>query len=356
MPLFPGYCAEKRGGTIRHRVRVKGQKGKKITLPVGPDHEDFSQHYHAARRGHKLDARRAATEAPAMSMDKLVQTYLAMLAKDVQHGTAQPPTLKQRRNLLERVCDMPDPDGDRIGALHCDLPPEAMGHIISQWGIATAQADNSMKALRAAYKRCAWLPHNPAEGIAKVHRSRGGAQPWTPEDVRAFLAVHEPGTAANIWLMLGLFTGARVDDLPRLGRKNEVQRDGMTWLRFQPRKANSVPVEVPVAEQLRKALRASKVIGPAYILNSRGEPFKNGASLAERVRKWTAAAGLERKSSHGLRKALGGLLADAGASQHQIMAVHGHTKPQTSEIYTRSAQRARLASDAMAAISGLDFG
>lgn len=291
-----------------------------------------------------------------MSVDRLVQTYLGHLQRDVENGAADPKTLKQRRSVLARVCDFPDPEGDRIGALHCDLPPEAMGHIIAQWGAATSQADNSMKALRAAYERCGWLPRNPAQGIRRVHRSRGGAQPWTADDVRAFLAVHPEGSAARIWLMLGLFVGARVDDLPRLGRRHEVQRDGLTWLRFQPGKKNSVPVEVPMAEQLRTVLRAAKVIGPTYILSSRGEPFKNGASLAERVRKWTAAAGLERRSSHGLRKALGGLLADAGASQHQIMAVHGHTKPQTSEIYTRSAQRARLASDAMASIAGLDFG
>lgn len=52
-------------------------------------------------------------------------------------------------------------------------------------------------------------------------------------------------------------------------------------------------------------------------------------------------------SAHGIRKAVGSLLAEAGCTQYEIMALHGHSDPKTSEIYTRSVDRLRLAEQAL---------
>lgn len=352
---FPGYAPERRGKRTLHRVRVKGDKARRLTIPVGPDHPDFSAHYHAARRGEKLDGPRTREPSP-MSLDALVTAYLTTLERDVRYGNASPLTLRQRKSLLTRACDFDDDQGGRMGDLHCDLPPAAIRHMMSQWGPATAQADNMVKALKTAYRKMGWLDANPCIGIEPVHKSRGGAKPWSAEDVQAFLKAHPLGTSARVYIMLGLFTGARLGDLCWLGRQNEVKRDGLTWIEWQPTKANSSFTSMPMAPQLREAIQATGVIGRAYILNREGQPFANGPSLAERVRKWTAEAGLSQRSSHGLRKALGGLLASAGATEHQIMSVLSHASPKTSEIYTRSAHRARMAREAMSNLKELDFG
>ena len=353
---FPGYVPEKRGGRTLHRVRVKGNAARRVTIPVGPEDPQFSALYHAARRGENPEVVQQSL-APAMSLDALVDAYLDLLESDVRHGQASRLTLRQRKSLLKRACDMPDDSGTgRMGALHCDLPPAALRHIIAQWGARTAQADNTIKALRAAYDRMDWLDANPCVGIKRVHRSKGGTTPWSTGDVQAFMKAHPQGTSARVWLMLALFTGARLSDLAKLGRANEVRRDGMTWIEWQPSKRGSSHTSMPMAPQLAEAVRATGVIGRTYILNQQGQPFANGPVLAERVRRWTADAGLERRSSHGLRKALGGILADAGATEHQIMSVLSHASPTTSAIYTKSAQRARLAGEAMASIRGLDFG
>ena len=352
---FPGYAPERRGSRLLHRVRVKGNKACRITLPVGPDDPSFSAHYHAARRGEKFGASRAAS-APAMSFDALAAAYLEALRADVRAGTASPLTLKQREHLLLRACDMPDDTlAGRMGDLHCDMPPAAFRHIIAQHGSRTGAADNTMKAIRAAYERMQWLERNPATGIKKVHRPRGGAAPWSPEDVRSFMRSHPLGTAPRVWITLALFTGARISDLWRLGRSHEVKRAGATWIEWTPAKKGSSDTAMPMAPQLTEAIRATGVIGRTYILTRGGQPFASAASLAEQVRRWTSHAGLSSRSSHGLRKALGGILADAGASEHQIMSVLSHANPTTSAIYTRNAQRARLAADAMASIQGLDF-
>lgn len=352
---FPGYAPERRKGGVLHRVRVKGDKGRRITIAIGPDHPAFSQHYHAARRGEKLDPP-AGSPPIDKTLDTLVSAYLKVLEQDVRHGQASHHTLKQRVSLLTKACDMPDDTGaGRMGALHCDLGAAGVRHIIAQWGATTAQADNTVKALRAAYERMQWTDGNPCVGIRKVHRSRGGAKPWTAGDVKAFLAAHPLGSTPRVWLMLALWTGARIDDLHRLGRGNEIRRDGVTWIEWQPGKKGSAPTCVPMAPQLAEAVRATNLIGRAYVLNGQGQPYASANSLSNRVRDWTCAAGLEGRSSHGLRKALGGLLAEGGATQHQIMAVLSHVSPTTSAIYTRSAERTRLAGEAMASIAHLRF-
>lgn len=273
------------------------------------------------------------------------------------HGSASRLTLSQRRNLLRKACDMADDTGiGRMGDLHCDLPPAAIRHIVAQWGARTGQADNTVKALRAAYERMQWTESNPCATIKRVHRSRGGATPWTPADVRRFLGHHQPGTGPHVWCVLALWTGARLSDLRTLGRGNEVKRDGWTWLEWHPSKLGSSKTAIPLAPQLMEATRASGVIGRAYVLNTQGQPYASENSLSNAVRGWTRAAGLEGRSSHGLRKALGGLLADAGATEHQIMSVLSHASPTTSAIYTKSAERTRLAGEAMAALRGLDIG
>ncbi|MAE92913.1 MAG: hypothetical protein CMI67_25605 [Pelagibaca sp.] len=70
-----------------------------------------------------------------------------------------------------------------------------------------------------------------------------------------------------------------------------------------------------------------------------------------------AEAGLPKgRTQHGIRKGAAELLAAAGATQYEIMALMSHTQAQTSEIYTRKVERAGLAARAIERISCLDLG
>ena len=55
---------------------------------------------------------------------------------------------------------------------------------------------------------------------------------------------------------------------------------------------------------------------------------------------------------HGLRKAAGRRLAEAGLSSRELMAVLGHKTLTEAERYTRDADQARLASAAVARLEG----
>ena len=58
-------------------------------------------------------------------------------------------------------------------------------------------------------------------------------------------------------------------------------------------------------------------------------------------------AGLAQCTSHGLRKGCARRLAEAGASVHQIASITGHTDLREIEVYTRKADKKRMAGQAM---------
>lgn len=355
---LPGLLKERhRNGAIRWRVRVAGDKARRVTIPVSPEHADFLHHYHAARAGEEWVP--GKTRIVERSLDWLATRYLDYLARMVTAGQMSGATLRQRRSVLTRLCDHLDPDGDRYGESDMDAPPSAFIAVRDAWADRPGAADNLIKTIRAVY---AWamergeIDMNPAAGIGAINKApKGGAVPWSADDLRKFRDRHPPGTMAHLWLTIQAFTACRIGDAIWLGRDNETRRDGVIWLEWQPRKRGSAFVAIPMLSPLYAATRATNVIGAAYLLGKRGQPFKSPESLRNQVRTWCDDAGLPHLSSHGIRKAVAELMAEAGCSQHQIMSVMAHTQAKTSEVYTRGAERRILAADGMRALENLKW-
>lgn len=355
---FPGLLIEQnRNGSPRVRVRVEGDKARRITLPVGPDHPDFPNYYYSARAGEVWQPPKP--RALERSLDWLKEDYLAYFAKMVKAGQASADTLKQKRSVLGRMCDHMDEEGTRYGDCDMDAPQSAFVAVRDAWAEHPGAADNMIKSVRAMYR---WaiergkIDHNPAAGIGAINlRPKGGATPWTAGDLRAFKEHHKPGTTAHLWLTLQAFTACRIGDAIWLGRDQEVTRNGQVWLEWQPRKRGSAFVSIPVLPPLYEATRASKIVGPAYLLSEKGTPFGSVEALRVRVQRWCAAAGIPGRSSHGVRKAIAEMMAEAGCTQHQIMAVMAHTQARTSEVYTKGVERRTLAADGVLALATIDW-
>jgi integrase len=355
---FPGLLIEKnRNGTKRYRVRVEGNKRKRMTVPVGPEHSDFAHHYYAARAGETWSP--STVKVAERSLDWLVGRYLDFLSRMVEAGQMSPATLKQRRSVLTRLCNFQDHDGTRYGDCNMNAPTSAFIEIRDAWASHPGAADNLIKSVRAVYSWAmerAEIDHNPAASIGPINRNpKGGATPWTSADLKAFKTAHPQGTTAHLWLTLQAFTACRIGDAIWLGRDQETTHNGQIWLEWQPRKKGSAPVSLPILPQLLEATRAVKIIGPSYVLNEKGKPFSSTEALRVRVQRWCKTAGLSDRSSHGVRKAVAELMAESGCSQHQIMAVMAHTEARTSEIYTKGVQRRLLAADGIQALASLDW-
>lgn len=75
-------------------------------------------------------------------------------------------------------------------------------------------------------------------------------------------------------------------------------------------------------------------------------------SLTGTMAHWMFKAGLPKGCTlHGLRKSLGKLLAEGGASTRQLMDVLGHDDIEHAELYSREASQAILAKDAMSKVT-----
>ncbi len=83
-----------------------------------------------------------------------------------------------------------------------------------------------------------------------------------------------------------------------------------------------------------------------------GKPFTVDG-FSQWLRNAISAAGLPLGCQpHGLRKAAGRRLAEAGCTAHEIMAVLGHKTLTEAERYTREADQVSLATEAMTKLEG----
>lgn len=350
---WPGLLKEKTAaGSVRWRVRVARQKGKRITLNVSPDHAAFTEHYHAARQGHQLPAPVDPVDATIKgSIGWLITKHLIDLEAKVDAGQASRLTLKKRTGLMNRL-------RAKYGEYAIDMPTSKIVEIRDEMQDTPAMADSMVEGIRGMYR---WgcdigiCNVNPAIGVAKIDKGKGGAIPWTADDLRKFRKFHGQGTTPHLALTLFMFTACRISDAVSLGRANEFTRQGVQGLGWQPEKHGSAFVEIPMLPPLFKATRAPAIIGDQYLLNAKGKRFATPDSLGRMFRRWCDDAGLKKRSSHGIRKAAGHLLAQEGCSQYQIMAIHGHTEAKTSEVYTKGVERWLLAKDAMERLSGMDW-
>lgn len=347
---LPGLMKEKqRSGRYTYRVRVRGDKTRKIALGIAPDHPEFMARYEAARRGETHHAPDPLEPIPK-SVSWLSLAFEMAMQERVTAKLLHPSTFKQRRAFFERL-------RAEHGDKHMEMPREKVIEIRDGMMATPGAADNMVKSIRALY---AWaierghVTENPALGIGKINRGTG-AVPWSVDDLRKFRERHQKGTMAHLALTLFTFTACRVGDICLLGRSHEVKRDGITYLDWMPAKKGSARVVVPILPPLAEAIAAQKVVGSTYLLNGWGKPFASSAAFGNWFRDRVAEAGLEGRSPHGIRKAAGELLALEGATQYHIMAVHGHTQAKTSEHYTSGVNRQRLATEAMRMLGGLDW-
>lgn len=329
---------------VRLYFRAPGRP--KIRLREEPGTKAFEDEVSCARLGIPYEKKEAGekrrTGAPAKenSFQWLVQQY-----KTRAKNRLNPDQLARRVRLLEEICDS---GKKRRG----DLPYKMMErkHVLEIRDAireTPGAQNNVVKTISAMF---GWAissglaDRNPAIGIEHLH-SGDGFHTWTVDEVRQFEARHPLGSKARLALHLGLFTGLRLSNLAPLGRQHI--RDG--WLYVRPgktAKSSGVVVEIPVLPELLATIDATETGDLAFLINDLGRPFTvNG--LGNKMRQWCDQAELPQCSMHGLRKAGATIAADNGATDSQLMAIFGWTTRKQTTLYTKKADRKRLAGEAM---------
>ena len=341
-PRPPGLHRESdRHGNTRWYVR--NGRGKRIRIRGEYGSEEFAAQLAAAQAGKPLPAPsrtggRAGTVRWAVDLYKGSSRWAAL----------KPATRRQREGFLAKLTEA-------AGGQPLDRIDKASIRASFEARKATPfLARNFLKTMRAFFD---WLVEqeivaaNPCAGIKAPPIETQGFLPWTEEDRARFTARWPLGTRERLIYEIAANTGLRRGDIARLGRPH--LRGG--WIAIVTEKTGQL-VEIPVLPDLARAIAAGPC-GDLTFVSTEPQPGAKGKAALRRpmVKESMAnlfgdacrAAGLARKSLHGIRKSHAALSAESGLTEAQLNAWFGWADgSQESAVYTRTARRKKLAKDA----------
>ncbi len=321
--------------TTRHGKTVwylRAGKGARIRIRAEFGTDEFKAEYEAAVAGNPKPQR---GEPSVGSLAWLVARYRETMAWSALSSA----TRRQRENIFLHVLE--------------SAGPEAFAKITAATITAgrdrrrdtPAQARNFLDAMRGLFrwaKEAGLVKSDPTEGVKNPSRKTGdGFIPWTEEDVAKYESRWPIGTRQRVWLDVLLYTGLRRGDAVRLGRQHV--RDGVATIRTE-KSQERVEVTLPILPVLAATLEAGPTGDLTFICGASGRPLTK-ESFGNEFKEACKAAGLPG-SAHGVRKIAATRAANSGATVAQLEAIFGWQGGTMASLYTRSADRRRLALEA----------
>lgn len=198
-------------------------------------------------------------------------------------------------------------------------------------------------------KRSKIVSENPCDGAELPKRPKtGGFKEWSVDEVLKFEERWPIGTRERVMLDVYLYTGLRRGDAAAVGKQHVRKSDEFPngIIAIQTEKTGEW-VHIPMLDVLKRTLDAGPTGDLSFNATKAGRPFAKEL-LGNAFKDACVEAGIMDKSAHGLRKAAATRAADNGATAHELMAIFGWKDIKEAEIYTRQADRKRLAAGAMA--------
>lgn len=321
-----------RKGRPRHYFRRPGYP--RATLPGRPGSAEFMAAYEAALGGERKPV--AAERSPSGSMAALIAAYY----ESADFKALQPSTQGTYRNMLDRF------RAEHGKKLVADLKPRHIRAILDGMSATPGYANNLRKRLRVVLQFAVerdWREDNP---MLAVRRPRGakseGFIPWTEDEIDAYERHWPAGTRERLALYLFVYTGQRRSDVAVMGRQHKV---GTNKIRVRQIKTGNW-LTIPVHPKLQAELKLVPADQLSFLVTQFGQPF-TAAGLTNWFVERAKLAGVADRSPHGLRKAAGRRLAEAGCTAKQIAAILGHKTLAEVALYTADAEQERLADQAM---------
>lgn len=329
----------------RHgKARWRFRRGKVVrSLPGLPGEPRFEEAYTAALNGRPASAEvvrhpnhalprtlkaawRLAASATNMewqqlgqvSRDKYIDRAERFLAKEIAPGLtyADVPIADLRRRHVKAL----------IGGMS-DRPHAAYDVLVVLRKMIMVALDQE------------WIETDPTHRI-KYHPGFDGYRAWTDDERARYEARWPLGTMARTAYACGLYTGSRRGDVARL---KWIELAGESFSLVQGKTGKHLVL--PILPALREALDAAPRTGE-YVLGTKYGTARSADTLTNNFIQWTTAAGLKGCTLHGLRKTLGKILAESGATTRELMDALGHDNIAHAELYSREAEQEAMAKSA----------
>ena len=252
-----------------------------------------------------------------------------------------PGTQRMRRGILERFRAR---YGDRPFAL---LPAEWIELLLDEKPPHAARSWRAtLRSLCQFAVKRRYLRADPTANIKLASVKSDGFHCWTDAEIAQFEAHYPIGTKPRLALALLLHSAQRRSDVVRMGRQHIRETPDGPALYVKQRKTG-VELLIPIHPELAAVLDATPSEHLTFLVTATGKPYGDN-HFSESFREWTDAAGLPKRcSAHGLRKARCRWFAEHGCSGNEIMANSGHGTMKELVRYTKAADQARLARNAM---------
>lgn len=336
-----------RHGRERWRYR---RSGKAWSLPHAPGHPAFEAAYIAAITGQPKPAGQIH-HMPGAAHPRSLRAAFRVVTASLEWKDLKPATKTQQISVAERFFAEHIAEGEplRFGDMPIDtLARRHIKAILLRWSATPHAARHIFKLIRKLIGAAIdeeWITADPTYRL-KYRPKYKGWRAWTNAELAAFEARWPISSTPRLVYTVALLTGARRQDVVEMNW-SDLDLGGLDLV---PNKTET-PQWLPVIERLRETLdavpRDGDREGDTILLTQYGNPF-SGKALGMRMQRWTKAAGIVQGATmHGLRKTLGKLLAEHGATTRQIMAILGHKSMSQAELYTKEAEQKRLATDGM---------
>ena len=328
------HVRRNRHGKLYPQFRKKGMKSVPLPMPIGG--KPFMEAYGQCLEDSPAPNSHSPLKVKPGSMAALVHAwYESGDFKQLRESTRT-----TYRGIMNRFLI------NHGGKPVARLERKHIAKIIGGMTDTPAAANNLLARLKQIMRFALendWIKVDPTQGVRKVRYRVKGFHTWTEEDAAKFVAFHPPGTKPNLAFMILSHTGVRRSDVVRLGRGN-IRDDTIVLVQQK----NSEPVIIPLSPALAQTLGAitDRVM---FLQTEYGKPF-TAAGFGNWMRRQCDRAGLPECSSHGLRKLIATRLAEAGCGENQISAILGWANNKQAALYTKAANKERMARAGMKAI------
>lgn len=330
-----------RYGKIRFYYREG--KGQRTALVGVPGTEPFETSYKLAAKTYVPIGTNGVGTFNALA----VQYY-----RSVKFLKTKPSSQDVMRGIVDKFCtehghrlvkQMTYSDVDKILASKVSTP---------------AAANNLLKKLRVLMKlaiKIGWIDRDPTIGAEKF--KEGTHHTWTESEIRKFEMRWPLGSRERIAFDFHLYTGQRRGDVCSLTPSSIEIRSLLVgdvicqkhFIHLTQEKTGAELV-IPMHPNLARSFNLWRGVGDTIIAQANGERYAV-ASYGNLMADAIAEARLPvRCVLHGLKKAAGRRLAEAGCTVHQIAAILGNVSLEEIERYTKAANQGLLADQAMASL------
>ncbi|MER8816892.1 tyrosine-type recombinase/integrase [Mesorhizobium sp. M0027] len=301
-------------------------KGPRIRLPMLCD-PNFEAEYQAALIG-------AATEKRVVAGVGSLKWLIARYRETSAYRCLSEATRRQRDNIFKGVVE---------SAGHVPYKAVTRKKIVQGREDRTstpAQARNFLDAMRGLFRwalEAEMVAIDPTAGVKNPSRLKsGGFEAWTEDDIEAYENRWAVGTKERVWLHVLLYTGLRRGDAVNIGRQHV--RNGVATLKTEK---TGTEVNIPILPALAETLAKGPTGDLAFIVGENGRPLTK-ESFGNMFRAACNEAGV-KKSAHGVRKIGAVRAAEAGVTMRELEALFGWTGGTMASLYTKTADRKRLA-------------